>query len=44
MELTTALELDGKPIDDEEQDEDENPLAKDDDDIQDIPSCRNYKV
>jgi hypothetical protein len=44
MELTTASELDGKPFEDE-QDEDENPPAEDDEnDIQDNPPRRNHKV
>ncbi|KAH9992946.1 hypothetical protein BJV77DRAFT_962129 [Russula vinacea] len=44
MELTTASELDGKPFEDE-QDEDENPLAEDDEnDIQDNPPRRNHKT
>jgi hypothetical protein len=49
LDLTTASELDGKPLEDDEQDEDENPQSlseDDDDDGQDIqvPSRRNHKV
>lgn len=47
MELTTASELDGRPFEDEEQEEDKNPQADEDDqdvDLQGKPPRHNYKV
>jgi hypothetical protein len=45
VELTTASELDGRPFEDEEQEEYENTLADENDqNLQGMPRRRNYKV